>query len=275
MDAEHSAAWVRRWVGVYTRGLSPDVRLDRLDEIDDDLWSQLHDAGATGRGERSLAREIVARMVLGIPADLSWRLEQRRSPSRQPTTPRNPTMFARVISAIAIIGGIAWATWLIPATVVLKTNDWGSPLYIVALLCAAVGSLGLSVATFSLVFANLDRLRPVAAILGSIGGLAGGLVIAGFYAGGFVALPIGSAVLMLDLARIGVVGRYLALLQTAAAVVIPVPGVILLSTEGNISNPVPFVVLIVSVATYALTWVPIGWSLRHGEWLPEAPAPGA
>ena len=49
MNAERSAALVRRWVAVYTRGLPTEVRQDRRDEIDDDLWCQMVDASESGR----------------------------------------------------------------------------------------------------------------------------------------------------------------------------------------------------------------------------------
>jgi hypothetical protein len=276
MDAERSADWVRRWVRIYTRGLPADVRRDRLDEIDDDLWCQRRDAVASGRPATSVAGEIVARMVFGIPADLSWRLEQRgAAPNPGSAAPEvSPSMYARVTSAMAMIGGVVWALWLFPA-VVLGEAAWVEPAYYVLMVGVAVGSLGLSLATVGLVLGNLDRLKPVAALLGSIGGAAGMLTMGGFYGGGLVALPIGSGVLMLDLARTGVVGTWRARVHAAAGFVSPVPAVILLASNGTTANGIPYVLLIVMVTVWALSWVPIGWSLRGGEWLPEEPAPGA
>ena len=276
MDAARSAEWVRRWVRIYTRGLPADVRRDRLDEIDDDLWSQLRDAAGSGRPDTSLAGEIVARMVFGVPADLSWRLEQRRAaPAPGSAAPeRSPTMYARVISAMAMIGGVVWAIWLFTAAT-LGEAAWAGPAYYVLMAGVAVGSLGLSLATIGLVFGNLDRLTPVGGLLGSIGGAAGMLTMGGFYGGGLVALPIGSGVLMLDLARTGVVGPWRARVHAAAGFVSAVPAVVLLASNGAAANGIPYVLLIVTVTIYALGWVPIGWSLRGGEWMPEEPAPGA
>jgi hypothetical protein len=49
------------------------VRAERRDEIASDLWEQVHDVDQPSAGI-----EIVARALLGVPADLSWRLERSR-----------------------------------------------------------------------------------------------------------------------------------------------------------------------------------------------------
>ncbi len=61
------------WVGLYTLGLDTDARGERRDEIASDLWEQAHDSPA-----RQTALAILLRCLLGIPADLSWRVEQAR-----------------------------------------------------------------------------------------------------------------------------------------------------------------------------------------------------
>jgi len=63
------AFWVRR----YTSGLPEAVRYERRDEIASDLWEHEHDLDGS-----SVGPEILARGLLGVPADLAWRLERSR-----------------------------------------------------------------------------------------------------------------------------------------------------------------------------------------------------
>jgi hypothetical protein len=60
--------FTRRWVAGYTRGLSAETRAERAGEMESDLWEHSHDGGS--------APAILLRCLLGIPADLSWRVEQ-------------------------------------------------------------------------------------------------------------------------------------------------------------------------------------------------------
>ena len=72
------AVLIRRWVDLYTRGLSTEARAARRDEIADDLWCHHEEALAIGRSMRSLDGELLARLVFGIPADVAWRIAPRR-----------------------------------------------------------------------------------------------------------------------------------------------------------------------------------------------------
>jgi putative membrane protein len=65
-----AATLTRRWVRLYTAGLSPEVRDARRAEIESDLWENSSDSEET-------RRQVLGRLLLGMPADLSWRLEQR------------------------------------------------------------------------------------------------------------------------------------------------------------------------------------------------------
>jgi len=60
---------VRRWTRLYTAGLPALARETRLDEIESDLWDSMHDTTSEPLG----ARQVVARLLLGIPDDLQWR----------------------------------------------------------------------------------------------------------------------------------------------------------------------------------------------------------
>jgi hypothetical protein len=106
MNAETSARLVRRWVGLYTRGLPAEIWHDRRDEIEDDLWSQSNDVAQSGRSKRSVAGEMVMRLLFGIPADVTWRVEQGFG-SRRVAPERGPAMNMRGVALLAIVAASA------------------------------------------------------------------------------------------------------------------------------------------------------------------------
>jgi uncharacterized protein (TIGR03435 family) len=67
-----AASLVRAWTRVYTHGLPQAERTARLAEIDSDLWEFEHDPEAP-RGKWAAA-QVVARLLIGIPDDLAWRM---------------------------------------------------------------------------------------------------------------------------------------------------------------------------------------------------------
>ena len=69
-----ATALVRCWTRIYTVGMPPSERDGRRAEIDSDLWE---DRDANG-GSTWLPLQIVARLALGVPADLLWRVETDR-----------------------------------------------------------------------------------------------------------------------------------------------------------------------------------------------------
>ena len=70
-----SATFVRFWVRCYATGLPRNVREERRDEITSDLWEHANDRQLA---DGDVDAEILARSLLGVPADLSWRLEHSR-----------------------------------------------------------------------------------------------------------------------------------------------------------------------------------------------------
>ena len=74
---ETVARLTRWWVRRYTWRLPAELQADRQGEIDSDLWEHQQDTAATGRRPIEAALEIFGRLVLGVPADLSWRYSQR------------------------------------------------------------------------------------------------------------------------------------------------------------------------------------------------------
>ncbi|MGE0598615.1 MAG: hypothetical protein AB7J35_02155 [Dehalococcoidia bacterium] len=61
----------RSWVKAYTAGLPDGPKTSRRIEVESDLWEHLHDSS-----RRAVGVEILLRALFGIPADLTWRLEQ-------------------------------------------------------------------------------------------------------------------------------------------------------------------------------------------------------
>lgn len=74
-----AASWVcRRWVSLYTRSLPATERQRRRDEIESDLFEHAHEARHAGVSATRLNAEILARVLVGVPADLSWRRATRQ-----------------------------------------------------------------------------------------------------------------------------------------------------------------------------------------------------
>jgi hypothetical protein len=275
MNAERAAGLVRRWVGIYTRGLPAEIRQDRRDEIDDDLWSQVRDAAESARADESLTGEIVIRLVFGIPSDLSWRAEQRHVARKQVALERSPTMGGRVSAVLAMVGGIGWVTWPIPQALVGREWPADNPAVSWLLFITVVlGMWMLAAATFGLVATFQDRIRGGAAFLGSLGAAVGSISVFGLF-GGIVLMPIGSAALMWDLGRVGVLGTWLSRAHVAAAILFLVPIAALFANGALIDHIETAVPLLALAIPYGFSWITIGWSLRHGAPAAAGPVEGA
>jgi TonB family protein len=66
---------VRQWTRIYTFRLPAALRDARREQIESDLWESAHDRTTT---EQALVLQLATRLVLGVPHDLAWRLEQLR-----------------------------------------------------------------------------------------------------------------------------------------------------------------------------------------------------
>jgi hypothetical protein len=72
---ERAADVVMRWVRLYTLGLStPDARR-RIEEVQADLYDHITHARAHGVDDGRIGRDIASRMIRGLTADVSWRLQ--------------------------------------------------------------------------------------------------------------------------------------------------------------------------------------------------------
>ena len=73
-----ACTWTRLWTRLYTSGLSEHAREDRRAEIASDVWEH---RSATAPNARTGAA-IFGRSFAGVPADLTWRIEQSAAPSK-------------------------------------------------------------------------------------------------------------------------------------------------------------------------------------------------
>ena len=136
------------WLRCYTAGLSMPTRDDRRDEVTGDLWDQTIDVGSGPSASRAIAR----RMLLGVPADLSWRTEQARRHRRAArervamieltTTRRRIVATSLVIGVlqVALIGvllAVAFFTWSF-----FENSVAGQTLTLIAFLGVLLGLWG-------------------------------------------------------------------------------------------------------------------------------------
>lgn len=68
----------RFWVRVYTRRLPSEAATRRRQEIESDLYEHFAEAADAGITGHRLGAEILARVLVGVPADLSWRRATRQ-----------------------------------------------------------------------------------------------------------------------------------------------------------------------------------------------------
>ena len=92
-------AAVRAWTTLYTSGLPIEQRDARREEIDSDLWESVNDPASD---RRSLALQIAARLIAGIPDDLGWRSEQAA-----------PAAVRRWRVALTVAAVAIFALWLV------------------------------------------------------------------------------------------------------------------------------------------------------------------
>ena len=265
MNVSRSAALVRRWVALYTVGLPPNLRDTRRAEIEDDLWSEAHDT-LVDATDSSVSGDVLARMVFGMWADITWRLEQRHGDRDRPL-PTSLSTSTRVVASLSIVGGSALAV----ASMIWGMFDATSPVAIPGRLLFVTGFGGLAMALWGFIIGFNDRIAGGVAVLGVIGGI-GSLTAAvgtatpeGHVGSLFFLLPLGSAAVTLDLSRQGILPRSLAIVHAAVAVAV-VPIVFAMWTDSPVGGPnPPEVPYALPWVPYALTWIGVGVSLLRGQ----------
>jgi hypothetical protein len=269
MTGSPAAGLVRGWVRLYTSGLPPKLRDARRDEVDDDLWCEHEEAAEAGRSRRALGTDLVLRLLFGIPADVSWRLTSgRRAPA--PTFVRTPSMGARAVGASAIVAvlGFGFLGILTSTLGPDMGTTGGSPSHIGMVVGAIVlCCIAFLVAALGTALLYRDRVGP----LGGFGALVmtlGALTVIG--AGLADPLFVGSAMLMVDLARVGVVSRLVPIVHVATAILF-VSGVTsgqATIDPGGLRNWLSAV----SFTFWMATWGAIGVSLIRGVRKAQAPS---
>ena len=258
MTGSPISAVVRGWVDLYTRGLPADARAARRNEIADDLWCQHTEAAAAGRSARSLDADLFIRLLFGMPADVSWRLAYRRAPTPS-SLETSSSMSTRTLGVLAIVAGS------FPGLLGILPYAMGDALWAsgVGLVLVFGSFLAFPAAALGLARRFQDRLGPFGAVGAILVPLGIALIIL-VPTAGVVVLPVGSAMLMWDLARIGV-ARRAAIAQLVVSILM-----IALALLGFSLAPIA-----IGVALYAwlLSWVAIGVSLVRG--VPQAQATGA
>jgi hypothetical protein len=89
-------ALTRAWTATYTRGLPADLRAQRREEIDCDLWEHQRLADLQREPTGGTAASILLRLLLGVPADIVWRLETGASARSGRGTRMNDTPLMRI-----------------------------------------------------------------------------------------------------------------------------------------------------------------------------------
>jgi hypothetical protein len=92
----------RSWVAVYTRGLPRDLRAERREEIDCDLWHQQRLAELERQPYGGTAASVFLRLILGVPEDILWRVEAGSAISERRTSV-NDTPLMRIGFLAAVL----------------------------------------------------------------------------------------------------------------------------------------------------------------------------
>ena len=259
MNGGGVTALVRGWVDLYTRGLPAALRAARRDEVDDDLWCQREEANAVGRSPSSLAGEVLLRLFLGIPADLSWRVSQHGG--RASKVERSSSMSTRIIGSLGVIAGAGFTYLLARAITTPGDVMWNGAYGWIAVVAFLAGGLAFIGATIGLTWRFQDELRP----LGVIGGLVAAIsTLVGMVANdapvALLGLPIGSAMLVWELSRAGILPRWLAVVHALGAIGF---AAILIGSATDYEAVNTNASLIALSSPYPLSWIAIGaWVLR-------------
>ena len=261
MNGSPVAGLVRGWVSLYTRGLPADARAARRDELDDDLWCEHAEAAAAGRSARSRDTDLAMRLLFGIPSDISWRLTYRgQTPAS--SMEGDSSMNTRGLGVCAIVAGVSLGTLLI-LFIPIGEALWIGGNGVLGVVVSLVGAIAFAAASLGLAWRFHDRIGPLGG-LGAIVTTLGAIMSLGV---SVVPLMVGSAMLMWDLARIGVVSRLIPIVEFASAIAITVGLVVWQAGIGDTGSRALFVALF---APYLVTWFAIGVSLFRG--LPQAQA---
>ena len=168
LGARLAAGWTR----AYTRGLPAQPASTRRAEIAADLHDQMAAARAAGIGPGPVSRAIATRMLLGVPADLSWRHHHLRA--ERPAGRKERAMNGDAngsgtrIAALVALPVLLWSLYVGVGLLAASRTDWTDgqwvpPLILVGALGALVGLLMLAAGN-----ANGAFLVAIAAVVSTI-----------------------------------------------------------------------------------------------------------
>jgi hypothetical protein len=115
--------FARTWVRLYTRGLPDELAERRRDELASDLFE--HASLAPSPAQQ---REVIGRVLWGIPADLSWRRAARASRERRLAT--GAAMTIRKVSTIVFVVYVLFFTWGAIGIIGNGYGLWAMPLLV-------------------------------------------------------------------------------------------------------------------------------------------------
>ena len=112
--------FVEAWARVYTLGLPPSLRRQRIDLIAADVQDEIDDAAADSVPPFILLLSLLGRCLRGTPSDITWRLfdARRLSPAPAIQLEGGPIMAestsrASATALLAVAAGASWAAVLV------------------------------------------------------------------------------------------------------------------------------------------------------------------
>ena len=136
------------WTRAYTRRLPEPTARCRRDEVRSDVHDHLAAARAAGLSAWAASRAVAARMLLGVPADLSWRHQHLRA--ARAAGRKEVRMGAvgpdrgRVVASLAGVVVVAWTLYMgVGWTYQSTREDWSEGSWLGPLL-VAIGILGVA-----------------------------------------------------------------------------------------------------------------------------------
>jgi hypothetical protein len=251
MNRSPTMAIIRGWVDLYTRGMPADVRAARRDELEDDLWCEHEEAVGLGRSPGSLAADLILRLIFGIPADISWRVSYRGRAATG-NVEQTSAVDTRTFGVLAIVGGLIWGI-LFVLFVPFGDTVWTGRFGVLGVAGSLVAAIAFSAAALGLAWRFQDHVGPVGVVGAAVVTLGAAISLVGFIA----VFAVGSVMLMLDLARIGILSRTVTLAHVAAAIAIV--GAVVVH-RFDVDETASRALMVGLVAPYVVTWIAIGAS---------------
>jgi hypothetical protein len=98
-----SVGMTRSGVALYTLGVPLAIRDARRSEIDSDLWEQQWLASRCGDPAFGTAIEVLARMLLGIMSDITWRAQTGLSTRAERSVNVTESWYMRGLLAVGVV----------------------------------------------------------------------------------------------------------------------------------------------------------------------------